>query len=477
MLKNRLRTPIRNGPKHPRLPLELAQSVLAERISTLAGMFWTDRANSGIIRAVPMPITLQTIGWILGGLLSGLAVVRGMAFAVQALLGKSRQRLRREARREDFSRRVDAKAREASASLSLLAWDGWRPFRLAGMVHEAEEIKSFTLTPCDERPLPPFEPGQYLTFRVQPPGQSKPVVRCYSLSDHPRKAYYRCTIQRAGAPAGRSDLPPGQGSSFFHDHAKVGDVVDVRAPQGTFFLDPLASGPIVLLGAGIGVTPLLSMLNATLQAGTEREIYVLFGFRHSRAQPFREHLEAMAQKHPNVRRHVFYSAPLEGDRLHRDYNQEGRVTFERVREILPANNFHFYLCGPGPMMESLVPALLEWGVPNSHIHFEAFGPASVKLLGTPWGQSSEPPTDPWDIRFDQSGKTLAWNGTHASLLEFGEANGIAIASGCRAGSCGECLTAIREGEARAVKPSGVPLPPGHCLPCICVPTGALVLDA
>jgi ferredoxin-NADP reductase len=225
------------------------------------------------------------------------------------------------------------------------------------------------------------------------------------------------------------------------------------------------------VGAGIGITPLVSMLGAAIHNGRRRTIYALFGFRNSREQPFKEHVESLAREHRNLNLHVSYSTPLERDVLFRDFNHHGRITIERIRAVLPSNNFHFYLCGPGPMMESLVPELATWGVPDSHIHFEAFGPASVKRVG------KHLPATLCDVRFERSQHSACWDGTQGSLLELGEAGGLELPFGCRAGSCGECLTVLRSGQVAQLKNPGVTVPSGHCLTCISVPTGPVVLDA
>jgi ferredoxin-NADP reductase len=334
---------------------------------------------------------------------------------------------------------------------------------------------AFYLSPVDGRPLSPFAPGQYLTFHLPiGTGEQTHLVRCYSISDRPREDFYRCTIKRILAPAACWNAPAGRGSSFFHDSVQVGDTLEVRAPAGTFFIDPLASEPIVLVGGGIGITPLVSMLNAIVHAGRRRDVYAIFGFRNSREQPFREHFQKLALENPNVRLHLSYSRPLPGDVWYRDYNHRGRITIDRVREALPSSNFRFFVCGPGEMMESLVPALWEWGVPKTHVHFEAFGPASVKCVGASGAKHRL--SERCNVRFERSGRDVSWDGTCASLLEFGEANGIALPSGCRAGSCGECMIAVRGGVVLPLKPAGVPVPDGHCLSCISVPAGELVLD-
>lgn len=416
----------------------------------------------------------QTIGLAIGWLLVGWVGVQGLVLAVKATLRRLRWKRRYADERADYCRRIEAAARAARASKAIADWSGWRSFRVAAVVDEAHDVKSFFFTPEDGQPLSRFAPGQYLTFRIPMPDGKSSVVRCYSLSDRPRQDYFRATIKRIAAPQERRNVPPGRGSNFFHDRLHVGDVLDVRAPAGTFLIDPLATEPIVLVGAGIGVTPLMSMLEAIVQTGEQREVHVLFGFRNGREHPFKERLAAIAAENPHIRLHVSYSAPIAKDVLYRDYNHEGRVTLKRVRQVLPSNNFRFYLCGPGALMESLVPALWDWGVPESHVHFEAFGPASVRSAR---GGHAGEKTQPCDVRFERSDRNVSWDGSFGSLLEFGEAAGVTMPSGCRAGSCGECVTAIRSGTIAAIKQPGISVPTGHCLTCISVPAGALVLDA
>jgi ferredoxin-NADP reductase len=412
----------------------------------------------------------QTIGLAIGWLLVSWVGVQTVLVAMKTAFGRARKKRRYAEERAEFCRRVESAARAARASKAISDWSGWRRFRVAAIVDEARDVKSFYFTPEDGRPLAPFGPGQYLTFRLPLEGEA-PLVRCYSLSDRPRQNYFRTTIKRITAPADRLHLPPGRGSSYFHDAVQVGDLLDVRAPAGTFFIEPLSDEPIVLVGAGIGVTPLVSMLEAIVQAGRKRAIYVLFGFRNGTEHPFKERVAAIAADNPHIRLHVSYSAPTKSDVEFRDYNHHGRVTIERIREVLPSNNFQFYVCGPGSLMESLVPALWDWGVPESHVHFEAFGPASVRSTK----QREE--TQPCEVRFERSGRVATWDGSLTSLLEFGEAAGVKMPSGCRAGSCGECMMAILEGSITTVKEPGIPVPAGHCLTCISVPKGELVLDA
>jgi ferredoxin len=168
---------------------------------------------------------------------------------------------------------------------------------------------------------------------------------------------------------------------------------------------------------------------------------------------------------------VSYSRPLAGDRLGYEYANTGHVNIARLRRVLPSNNFRFYLCGPARMMESLVPALLEWGVPAAHIRYEAFGRASVTGLAGAAGQA------PCAVQFARSGKSLRWTGEQESLLELAEQGGLRLESGCRAGSCGQCRVMLSAGRVTHVKPPGAALAEGECLACIARPVGDVIVEA
>jgi ferredoxin-NADP reductase len=423
-----------------------------------------------------MGLSSQNFGLAVGWLAVGWVMLQAAMMAVRTWRRRAQWEHQYHERRAEFCKQVQATARKAHAARAIPDWEGWRPFRVAAIVDETHDVKSFYLMPTDGRTLSRYAPGQYLTFRLPMCGRQAPLVRCYSLSDRPREDYFRVTVKRVPAQSERPDAPPGRGSSYLHDQIEVGNVLEVRAPAGMFFIDPLANEPIVLVGSGIGITPLLSMLNAIIETGRRRVVYVLFGFRNGRDQPFREHLQKLAQENSNIRLHVSYSAPRTADVPYRDYNHRGRLTIERVREALPSNNFRFFVCGPSGMMESLVPALWEWGVPESQVHFEAFGPATVKRVNGAGTDKANSFAVPCDVQFERTGRTRRWDGSYATLLEFGEAVGIAMPSGCRAGSCGECLTEIQEGAVRTIKQPGIPVAEGHCLTCVSAPSCDLVLN-
>jgi ferredoxin-NADP reductase len=356
------------------------------------------------------------------------------------------------------------------------AWNGYRKFTVARKVEECGETYSFHLVPHNGRPLPSFKPGQYLTFELHLPNSAKPLVRCYSLSDGALSDdHYRVTIKRFMKPDGT----PGLISSYFADHVKEGDILNVKAPSGKFYLDVEVDRPVVLISGGIGITPMLAIARTLTHMKDPREIYFFFGCRNSQDHMFRDEMIELQEKNPNMRLHVCYSRPLESDVEGEHYNHHGRVTIELIKEILPSSNYEYYLCGPGPFMDSLVSGLHDWGVPKQDVKFEAFGPATVKSgPKEPAAKPAAGEKSAIQIEFFRSQKTLAWDPQAENLLDFAEQHGITtIESGCRAGGCGSCIVAIKQGSVDYVLEPGEPPEEGSCLTCICRPAGNMVIDA
>jgi uncharacterized protein len=366
------------------------------------------------------------------------------------------------------------------------AWPGWRDFRVVRREFEdaGRSQCSFYLQPVDGAPLPAFRPGQYLTFTLQvgdgaksTAGTERRLTRCYSLSDRPEAAYYRITVKRVPAPAGRRELPPGASSNHFLDRVNQDDILKVRAPAGRFCIDPDASVPVVLLAGGIGITPMMSMLRWCVAEQPGREVHLFYGVRSSADHAFKTELEELVRSHPAFKLHVIYSRPESGDVPGRDYQHLGHLDLDLLRRSLPHGGHQFYVCGPPSMMQSLLAALREWGVAQRDIHAEAFGPASLSPAGTNAGEASTVSPALIDVHFQRSGRTLVWDGQDANLLDFAERHGVVVDSGCRSGSCGTCETRIVSG---AVHYAGRPdheIASGYCLPCVGRPQSALVLEA
>lgn len=375
---------------------------------------------------------------------------------------------------------------EATASTeSTTAWRGWRKFRVQKLVRETPTTTSVFLAPQDGLSLPEFKPGQFLTLKFSLPGQSTPQTRCYSLSDGARAGqHYRITVKDIHGK------PPAQGgvSHFVNWQWAIGDTIDVKAPSGDFFLDGSSTEPAILLAGGVGITPLMSMIETVLQRGDRRDMLLFYGLRHGGEHIFKDRLRELARQHSNINVLNCYSDPESGEVEGRDYHFRGRVSVELIKRALPGPNFHFYMCGPGPFMSSLFEQLIQWGVPEDHIHFEAFGPATVTAVSTRAKSSADEATPAktvaaCQVHFARSKKTVDWTGQDSTLLDTALKNGVSMSSGCRAGQCGSCQTKILRGEVAYPKGQPHEVEAGHCLPCVAVPkanggnAGEVVLDA
>ncbi|MEO6181975.1 MAG: FAD-binding oxidoreductase, partial [Verrucomicrobiota bacterium] len=319
------------------------------------------------------------VGLLFGLLLLGVLTLKLLLMLYSSLRAVFHERNQQQLSREHLKlliKTAAAQFREVEQSKAL--WNGYRKFQITKKVRECEDVYSFYLSPHDGKPLPAFKPGQYLTFGLDVPGRDKPVVRCYSLSDCHRKDFYRVTIKKALAPTDQPGVPHGIASQLFCDTLHEGHILNVKAPSGNFFLDLHKPTPVVLISGGVGITPMLSMANAILESGSKREIWFYFGARNGEEFIQRDHLLKLATEHENFHLHVCFSKPRETEQMGRDYQHAERVSVKLMKELLPSNNFEYYLCGPGAFMKAITDDLSAWGVPDSAVFYEAFGPATVK---------------------------------------------------------------------------------------------------
>lgn len=249
-------------------------------------------------------------------------------------------------------------------------WIGSRPFRVQRKVVESDVIQSFYLEPQDGKAIARFQPGQYLTLTAKVPGQEYLQRRHYSLSDAPGKPYYRLSIKRESAIG---DSPAGIMSNYLHDDVHVGDILDVAAPAGDFKLDAPADKPIVFLSGGIGMTPLVSMVNTLMERGDTRPITYIHAALHSSVHAFQVHLRELAKQHANLKYHVVYERPHDEDRHAPHFAKEGFVDLPWLKTVASQDAL-FYFCGPKPFMQAVYKALRTWGVADDHIRYEFFGP-------------------------------------------------------------------------------------------------------
>ena len=372
-----------------------------------------------------------------------------------------------------------------SAKQSGHAWEGWRKFRVHKKIPECADCHSLFLVPHDGKPLPIFRPGQYLAVRLQIEGEPKPVVRCYSLSQSPNPEYFRCTIKKIYAPDNAVGVSSGKASSFLNDTLQEGDLIDVKSPRGTFVLDETDSRPVVLLAAGIGITPILAMLQTLTARSSKEEIYLFFGVRNGSSHPFRAEIATLARAHSHLHVTTCYSQPEPTDQLGHDYDMQGHVTLDLLRQKLPSSNFVYYLCGPTGFMEMARTGLRQWGVSGEFVRMESFGPSAGRRRTATPGELKPPTTIDHTtddsnrprVVFDRSKKQCEWAATAGSLLELAESVGVAIDSGCRSGNCGTCATAIKSGLIDYREDPEGSCEEGSCLTCVAVPKSELVLDA
>lgn len=252
-------------------------------------------------------------------------------------------------------------------------WNGYRRFAVQSKRPENGIITSFYLVPEDGGPLPDYIPGQYITVKIDHP-QTATSPRNYSLSDRPGTGYFRISVKRETGPS--ADSPAGVVSNFLHDAIQAGDVLDIGPPCGEFTLTPVdVSGrALVLISGGIGITPLLAMLKTLANRHSTAPVYFIHAARNSRVQAFASEVREAAAARPNIHAHVRFDAPLADDVSRQCCDSAGVVDMDFLRKYLPSNDAEYYFCGPKLFMAALYHGLKDWGVPESQIHFEFFGP-------------------------------------------------------------------------------------------------------
>lgn len=409
-----------------------------------------------------------------GATLCGLVGVKLFASAANTLQRYSADKRRFRIRNAALENEIKRVSRVTVETGNKLAWEGFRKFRVQAKRQEINGCHSICLAPHDGKPLPKFHPGQFLTFSVHVPGQPKPIVRCYSLSDAPNGVFYRCTVKKV--PPHTEGAAPGVVSTYFNDRLKEGDLLDVKAPRGGFFLDMTRETPVVLLAGGVGITPLLSMMNTIVAAGSRRTAHLFCGFRNSDDHLFKDHLALLNENYDNLHVHTAYSRPNAIDVLGKDFDVQGYVNLDLLKSKLQSNNYEYYSCGPPAFMSSVDQMLKEWGVPSTSIHSEAFGPASIKKPA-PSEAAVLPSAAHVNVAFARSRVTVPWVKECETLLDLAEKHNIAIDSGCRAGNCGTCAVAIKKGSINYKQSPDVDVEEGSCLACIATANENLELDS
>ena len=360
-------------------------------------------------------------------------------------------------------------------------WEGCRTFLVDRREAESETVTSFYLVPEDGGVLPTYRPGQSLGFVLDVPDRMTPVIRNYTISDSPKDAcHYRLSIKREPAPADQPDLPPGISSNYFHDHVQVGTKLQVRVPSGQFALRPRGKGPVLLLSGGVGCTPMIAMLNAIVDAGSTRNVWFVHGVRHRREHAIGGHVRAVAQAHDNIRAHICYSRPDDGDVLGEDYDSAGHVTAELLQSLMPDTSAQVFLCGSTPFMKTLYNDLIDKGFDEFQIVYEFFSNACELRETKPEQVAADTglaPDASFKVEFRQSGVSASWTPDAGTILELAEANGVEPDFVCRSGMCHSCLSAVLDGGFEYTHDGVVtPMSDDEVLICSARPTSDLVVD-
>jgi ferredoxin-NADP reductase/predicted pyridoxine 5'-phosphate oxidase superfamily flavin-nucleotide-binding protein len=366
-----------------------------------------------------------------------------------------------------------AKARLEAKALG----DQWRPLRVVRIEAESHNIRSIYMEPADGAGLPLFQAGQHLPLRFNIDGDVH--IRTYSLSSAPSDDFFRISVKRDGRV-----------SSHLHEQIRVGDVLEARAPQGHFTVEPHERRPLVLLAAGVGITPLLSMLREVVYQGLRtRRIRPTLFLQSSRTladQPFRPEVERLLESAGNAVKVVrLLSQPEPEAQVGNDYDLSGRIDVAVLKDLLEVEDFDqvdFVVCGPGSFTQALYDGLRELDIRDSRIHAETFGPSTLRRQADPDAVVIEQPpaaTSSVPVVFQRSAKEARWQPDGGSLLELAESRGLRPEFSCRGGSCGTCKTRLVSGQVN------YPLPPaeipdeGHVLICCAIPAQGsqpLVLD-
>jgi ferredoxin-NADP reductase/MOSC domain-containing protein YiiM len=372
--------------------------------------------------------------------------------------------------RELLERRQDAAAEPAAA-----AWPGFRPLIVTAVRRESTTIVSLTLTVADGGPVSraSFSPGQYLSLRLPAAGPDKPpVIRSYSLSAAEDGRGYRISVKQER---------DGVGSTFVHQHVRVGDIIDVAAPRGSFTLRD-GERPVVLISGGVGATPVLAMLHALVTAGAPREVGWLHGARSGREHAFGEEVDELLTALPRAHRIVSFSRPEPGEAPGGEFDAIGRLSIETITGAAIPVDADYYLCGPEGFMQSLSAALIARGTPPEHVATEIFGTGPVIAVpGLPTDRPAPhaptgPAGDGAPVTFSRSSLTVAWDPSYGNLLELAEACDVPVSFGCRNGVCHNCESGLLDGSVTYVtEPLEAP-GPERVLVCCAQPAAPVTLE-
>lgn len=340
----------------------------------------------------------------------------------------------------------------------------WRPFRIARIVEESAVIKSFYLEPVEGAGVEPHRAGQHLPIRLPQPGGEPPLLRTYTLSVAPSAPQLRISVRKLGL-----------GSSYLHDAITVGDVIDCRAPAGSFIIDTAPAHPVVMIAAGVGITPILAMISHLVDEGERtgelRPVIFFYAARSKSERGFDAELARLAERASGRLTLIRLLQDIDDAVIGADYEEQGILSPDVLEKHLGFQLYDFYMCGPPGFMQATYDMLTSQGVADHRIFAEAFGPASLKrrVLTAAPEPAAIASSVPVDVVFNAAGDTGIWAPGAGSLLEFAEASGLKPAFGCRVGACGACKTPLVGGAVAYFRETSAAHASDEVLLCSAVP--------
>ena len=333
-------------------------------------------------------------------------------------------------------------------------------------------MTSLVLEPSDGQPLAAGLPGQFIVLRLRPAPDVPVLLRSYSLSGEASDDRYRLSIKREAH---------GAAGAYVETQVRVGDVLEASAPRGSFTLRP-GDGPVILLSAGIGATPVLAMLHVLAAGASSRDVWWIYGARNSSEHPFAAETRALLKALPRGHSHIRYSSPRPEDRLAVDFDAPGRLDMQAIEELGAPRDADFYLCGPPAFMSDLAAGVSAWGVSANCIHTEIFGSNPPKTPGIAAAPRPAPHQPAGSVgvgplvSFARSGLNVRWSPAFESVLELAEACDVPVRWACRTGVCHSCESGLILG-AVDYRPEPVDPPAdGNLLICCSRPQGDVVID-
>ena len=359
-----------------------------------------------------------------------------------------------------------------AAASAAPAWSGFRPLQVSRVDRETANVVSLLLSDPGSALLPAALPGQFMVLKLHVNRDAPAILRSYSISSAPGSDAYRVSVKKEAN---------GLGSSYVHEHVKAGDTLEVSAPRGAFVLRP-GSGPVVLISAGIGATPVLSMLHAIALGKSGRQVCWLYSARNRDAHPFARESSELLTLIPGAHSHVVYSRPEAEDRLGIHYDSAGHINRALLDRLEIPAQADFYMCGPSSFLQSMRAAVVERGTELSKVHTETFGPGLSLTPGIaavperrPHAPEGAPGPGPL-VSFTRSGLTVPWDTRFHNLLEFAEACDVPVRWSCRTGVCHTCECAL-VGGAVDYDPNPLQIPAvDNVLICCSRPRGMLEID-